>query len=53
MEKDCDRRKETGNGGRGWSEGRTKYACADEAGVDVASRASKQGYFVDRFGNRD
>ena len=53
MGKGSEGGEKSGNGGRGWSEGRTKYACADEAGVDVASRASKQGYFVDRFGNRD
>ena len=38
MEDDCDGGENPGNGGRGWSEGRTKYACTDNAKIEVKNR---------------
>ena len=41
MGKGCDGRKKSGNGGRGWSEGRKKYACTDKAKIEVKNRIFK------------
>ena len=39
MEKGCDGGKKSGSGGRGWSEERKQYKCADRVDVMVAGRA--------------
>ena len=38
MGKDCEGGEKPANGGRRWSEGRKKYVCVDEAGVEVVSK---------------
>ena len=39
MRKGCEGGKKSGDGGRGWSEGRKKYVCKDGVDVDVVGRA--------------
>ena len=38
MGRGCDGEQNAGRAGRRWSEGHKKYACADRADVEVASR---------------